>query len=261
MATQELKTPDGKRIASCYQQHTLMGDYKPKGGYYYERSEEDKLKYNPYKITLRGNADEIEKWKKGSYFAIIFSRFRRSYADFIPQAGSLLHTTRVNRMTALAKDFGLNLYIASDIMGHRDYGPGELFGVEVPKERVEEIAKAMREYPQKYYLTEDELNDPYRSDFLEEENEESLMAMGYALDTKHANLTRRGQEPGWNFWYDLLRLEDVFKKKTGRYLYWGHSFFDKVNNVINQLQNDNPQIAKEMDRILQGIRKAYSEAK
>ncbi|GIW61391.1 MAG: hypothetical protein KatS3mg089_0243 [Patescibacteria group bacterium] len=115
----------------------------------------------------------------------------------------------------------------------------------------------MREYPQKYYLTEDELIDPYRRDFLEEESEESLMAMRYALDIKHAILIRRGQEPEWNFWYDLLRLEDVFNKKTGRYLYWGHSFFDKVNNAINQLQNVNPQIAEEMDRILQDIRQAY----
>ncbi len=261
MPTQELKTPDGKRIAACYQQHTLMGDYKPKGGYFYERSEEDKTKSNPYKITIRGKVDEIEKWKKGSYFAIIFSRFRKSYVDFIPQTGSLLHTTRVKRMTALAKDFGLNLYIASDIMGHRDYGPEQLFGVEVLKERVDEIAKAMREYPQKYYLTEDELNDPYRSDFLEDESEESLMAMEYALDNKYANLTRNGQEPEWNFWYDLLRLEDVFKKKTGRYLYWGRSFFYKVNNVITQLQNDNPQIAEEMDRILEEIRQAYLKAK
>ncbi|GIW61390.1 MAG: hypothetical protein KatS3mg089_0242 [Patescibacteria group bacterium] len=134
MPTQELKTPDGKSIAACYQQYTLMGDYKPRGGRYYKRSEDEKKKYNPYKIIISGKADEIEKWKQGRYFAIIFSRFRRSYADFIPQTGSLLHTTRVKRMTALAKDFGLNLYIASDIMGHRDYGPEELFGIEVPKE-------------------------------------------------------------------------------------------------------------------------------
>jgi hypothetical protein len=142
--SQSLKTPDGQVVASM-QRPRIMDVH--------EGLTKDE-------ITFDGNPEEFEKWNGTPYFALIYASSQYTNYLFAERQFCEEYTSRIQRMRQLAEDLNLNLFETNDGMGHQDYGSLVLSGVEVPAERVTEVAQAIRNNPGKYWLTDDELDNP-----------------------------------------------------------------------------------------------------
>lgn len=107
----------------------------------------------------KGSRSETEKWRSGEFMLIPFYVKSNNVTTPLPNLS-------LNRMLRLAKNKGLRIY--SGKTGHATALDGgdadEIIGVEVPSDRVEEIAIAIRNNREKYYLTDDELANPGRID-------------------------------------------------------------------------------------------------
>lgn len=236
--SQEISTPGGKEIASMSTGYSVLSGV-------------------PKEPKIFGDEAEITKWNKGNYSAIIFSEYKKCWTPWICTAssGSPLHSRRMLRRHQLAQDFNLNLYSAADILGHQDYGAGQLFGVEVPQERIVEIAQAMRTSPEKYWLTKDEQEDPFNPEFLEDESldnlESDLLGIRKRLDSGSNS---------WRDWFNFLRVHSVIKEagrgyKTNlkRSLYWDKSYQVSIENAINEAKNVDSDASTFMAEVLNEI--------
>ncbi|OGD94988.1 hypothetical protein A3F02_03710 [Candidatus Curtissbacteria bacterium RIFCSPHIGHO2_12_FULL_38_9b] len=214
---------------------------------------------------LDGKKSEIRKWREKPFSAIIFSKSQQVYLIGlgIPQA-SPLHQTRMTRMKQLARDYSLNIYEANDMMGHQDYGPNTLHGVEVPAEKVRKIAQAMEKNPEKYWLTKEELDNPYRADFLETESDYLLLAYLFGTHYK-ANRTNK-----WQDWHNYLRVCSGLsrRKSTKEDLKFYVQNWDQFRNnsqsikeAIREVGRENTKAAREMLYLYTSVLAPYLKTK
>lgn len=107
-------------------------------------------------MKFEGDQTEIQKWDEKPYFVIVFTGQK---GRGIVKPKWPLHDTRTQRMQNLARDLKLNIYSFEGTLVHdRDpiFQTDTIQGVEVSAERILEVARAMREHPEKYWLTEEE---------------------------------------------------------------------------------------------------------
>jgi len=141
----------------------------------------------PYQESISGKEDEITKWNTGRYFAIIFAEERYGGDPHWPQIEhrTPLYETLLDRRDNLSKQFDLNRFSANNAQYH---AARNLHGVEIPAEAIEKIAFAMKENPEKYWLTQEELLHPER--FLEADKQ--LGRQRYEREQKE--IKERGEE-------------------------------------------------------------------
>lgn len=201
------------------------------------------------KENYNGKQSEIEKWRIRPFYAIIFSESAQSYLFGLgSHHASPLHQTRTDRMKNLARDFSLNLFLADDMTGHQDYGSKVLHGIEVPGEKVQEIAQAMAAHPEKYWLAQEEIDDPYRTEFLDKEPSTWLWA--YFFDTSD-----RRKSKNWKDWYNYLRVCHVLSQRDKesedfKFIIQNWSQFKKdqqlIKDAIQEARKENTQVANVM---------------
>lgn len=196
--------------------------YSPSGEFL--ATTQPKKDHNVTVDKKRNKKEVLQRWDREPFGAIIFSRYMMDHGvTHIP----VLHSTRLERRTNLARDFALNLYQADDMSGHQMYTPTFIYGVEVPMKVVGEIALAMKEHRDKYWLTEDEEKDPYNRRFLKNEKE-------YLGDYLYNELRAGLEGNNWQSWYNFLRVFDV-------------------SGIVSSGKN----IPDFQERITQGIARAY----
>jgi hypothetical protein len=228
LPNQKLLTPDGDKLATINQSYHPMFSSKAYGEKY------------------SGDKSEIDKWDKKPFYSIIFAVTQDSNGMFSQPNYPLLYKTRIERMHNLAKDFNLNIFNASDVSGHQDYGPNYINGVEVSGQDLERIGLAMKNHPEKYWLTPDELKDPYKREFMEKESPKYFEA--YVAKTINVN---KPDSSKWVDWYNFLRLYDVLGKKDSQSENYFANYNKFIDQAIKEALLENGNVASEMKSLKQ----------
>lgn len=228
LPNQRLLTSEGKRLATIDQSYYPTSYLKVYGEEY------------------SGDKSEIDKWNKKPFYSIVFAFTQDSNGVFFQPDYPLLYETRIKRMYNLAKDFNLNIFNAYDVSGHQDYGSRCIEGIEVFGQDLEKIGLAMINHPEKYWLTPDELKDPYKRELMEKESPKYLDA--YVAKTINLNKPEYNK---WEDWYNFLRLYDVLSKNDSQPKN-SYTFYKKfINQAIKEASLENKNIASEMKSLTQ----------
>lgn len=220
--------------------------------------------HGKYEAEIEGDATVSERWNKEPTFAIIFSNWRESWGivNSTPP-----HSIRMARMANLSKDFNLNIFVADDGLGHHDYTSNFTYGVEVPAKRVQEIAQAMGDHPEKYWLTQDEQADPYSPQYLKMDNTVTLL--GHAKNL----LAEAKKTKNWQAIYNFLRICNLiatrpeFKNQYYKSWFelkdrWAHvpGDLETIEAAILKAKENNPAKSEEMEFLKQKLLEALNSS-
>lgn len=197
---------------------------------------------------IQGDTEVINKWNSGNYSLIVFAGESFGVRDDQQE----LFTTRLARMKQFAIDLGLNTVISSNGHAYDMFDTANIvYGVEVPNDRIAEIGNLLNHGRNKYLLTDDQKNNPYKKEYLmEQEIEYLLKKLQYfvAIKTEYG-----AKDIGYEDWIKILRLTDVMKEKGydtrgNRPLSWlrkGVSI--SINTALKEAKKQNPDAAKEIE--------------
>jgi hypothetical protein len=119
-----------------------------------------------------------------------------------------------------SKDFSLRVFRFGDVGMPPDmHLPAKLYGLEVPAERLEEIALKIRANRDKYWITYEEEEHPFSKDVLATEDKKRLWNYFEYLEHNQLELEKdswsgipKDRKKTTQGWYDLLNVVEVLTK-------------------------------------------------
>ena len=119
-----------------------------------------------------------------------------------------------------SKDFGLRVFKIGQVSMVPDmHLPADLYGLEVPAEKLEEIALKIRADRDKYWITDKEEQNPFSKAVLVSENKERLWDYFSYLEHNQLELEKGSwggipekRKKTIQGWYDLLNVVEALKK-------------------------------------------------
>ena len=159
-----------------------------------------------------------------------------------------------------SKDFSLRVFEFGQVSMLPDmHLPARLYGLEVPAEKLEEIALEIRAKRDKYWITKEEGQNPYSKEVLEAEDKKRLWHYFSYLEHNQLELKKdsysgipKGREKTIQGWYDLFNVVEAL----GKHGYSAEEVFERSQESLRNFGS--PYIP---DEVRKDVEKLLSEGK